>query len=77
MLPAAAGTGGWVPSTRRCPGRAGPGRAHGTLAEILLGPAHDASGAVNLNAPCGRPWALRGYEMQKDMQKAELVVMTG
>ncbi|HEY6416672.1 MAG TPA: IMP dehydrogenase, partial [Acidimicrobiales bacterium] len=49
----------------------------GTLAEILLGPAHDASGAVNLTGALRRAMALCGYETVKDMQKAELVVMGG
>jgi IMP dehydrogenase len=49
----------------------------GTLAEILLGPAHDATGAVNLTGALRRAMALCGYETVKDMQKAELVVMTG
>jgi IMP dehydrogenase len=49
----------------------------GTLAEILLGPAHDASGAVNLTGALRRAMALCGYETVKDMQKAELVVMAG
>jgi IMP dehydrogenase len=49
----------------------------GTLAEILLGPAHDTTGAVNLTGALRRAMALCGYETVKDMQKAELVVMTG
>jgi IMP dehydrogenase len=49
----------------------------GTLAEILLGPAHDATGAVNLTGALRRAMALCGYETVKDMQKAELVVMGG
>jgi IMP dehydrogenase len=49
----------------------------GTLAEILLGPAHDATGAVNLTGALRRAMALCGYETVKDLQKAELVVLGG
>jgi IMP dehydrogenase len=49
----------------------------GTLAEILLGPAHDASGAVNLTGALRRAIALCGYETVKDLQKADVVVMGG
>jgi IMP dehydrogenase len=49
----------------------------GTLAEILHGPAHDATGAVNLTGALRRAMALCGYETVKDLQKAELVVVKG
>ncbi|MGH9258987.1 MAG: GuaB3 family IMP dehydrogenase-related protein, partial [Acidimicrobiales bacterium] len=49
----------------------------GTLEEILLGPAHDATGAVNLTGALRRAMALCGYETVKDLQKAELVVFSG
>jgi IMP dehydrogenase len=47
----------------------------GTLEEILHGPAHDASGSVNLSGALRRALALCGFETLKDLQqKAELVV---
>jgi IMP dehydrogenase len=47
----------------------------GTLEEILHGPAHDASGSVNLTGALRRALALCGFETLKDLQqKAELVV---
>jgi IMP dehydrogenase len=46
----------------------------GTLAEIVHGPAHDASGGVNLTGALRRSMALCGFETLKDLQKAELVV---
>lgn len=47
----------------------------GTLAEILHGPAHDASGNLNLTGALRRAMALCGFETLKDLQKAELVVV--
>jgi IMP dehydrogenase len=47
----------------------------GTLAQILHGPAHDASGGVNLMGALRRSMALCGFETLKDLQKAELVVL--
>jgi IMP dehydrogenase len=49
----------------------------GTLEQILRGPAHEASGAVNLTGALRRAMALCGYETVKDLQKAELVAMAG
>ncbi len=46
----------------------------GSLAEILHGPAHDASGVLNLTGALRRSMALCGFETLKDLQKAELVV---
>ena len=48
---------------------------HGSLHQILHGPAHDASGAVNLTGALRRAMALCGFETLKDLQKAELVVV--
>jgi IMP dehydrogenase len=48
---------------------------HGSLAQILHGPAHDASGAVNLTGALRRAMALCGFETIKDLQKAELVIV--
>jgi IMP dehydrogenase len=48
---------------------------HGSLEQILHGPAHDASGSVNLCGALRRAMALCGFETIKDLQKAELVVV--
>ncbi len=47
----------------------------GTLEQILHGPAHDASGTVNLMGALRRAMALCGFETLKDLQKAELVTV--
>jgi IMP dehydrogenase len=47
----------------------------GTLEQILHGPAHDASGGLNLTGALRRSMALCGFETLKDLQKAELVVV--
>jgi IMP dehydrogenase len=46
----------------------------GTLEHILLGPAHDASGSLNLAGALRRSMALTGYDTLKDLQMADLVV---
>jgi IMP dehydrogenase len=51
-----------------------PVEPQGTLEQILLGPAHDASGSVNLAGALRRSMALAGYETLKDLQMADLVV---
>jgi IMP dehydrogenase len=51
--------------------------AQGTLQQILHGPAHDASGAVNLTGALRRAMALCGFASLKDLQKADLVVIGG
>jgi IMP dehydrogenase len=48
----------------------------GTLEQILRGPAHDATGSVNLTGALRRSMALCGYETVKDLQLAELVVLS-
>ena len=49
--------------------------AQGSLEQILHGPAHDASGGVNLTGALRRAMALCGFETLKDLQKAELVIV--
>ena len=49
----------------------------GTLEQILHGPAHDATGGVNLTGALRRAMALCGFDTLKDLQKAELVVVGG
>jgi IMP dehydrogenase len=46
----------------------------GSLEQILVGPAHDATGGVNLAGALRRAMALTGYETLKDLQMADLVV---
>jgi IMP dehydrogenase len=46
----------------------------GTLEQILVGPASEASGRVNLSGALRRSMALTGYETLKDLQMADLVV---
>jgi IMP dehydrogenase len=46
----------------------------GTLEEILLGPAHDDDGRLNLFGALRQAMALTGYENVKEFQKAEVVV---
>jgi IMP dehydrogenase len=48
--------------------------SHGTLEQILVGPANDATGSVNLAGALRRAMALTGYETLKDLQMADLVV---
>ena len=62
--PGAATTGGWPRSTRRC--RAAPGcktTARGTLEEILVGPAHENDGRMNLFGALRTSMATCGYEI--------------
>jgi IMP dehydrogenase len=46
----------------------------GTLEQILVGPAHDATGHLNLTGALRRAMALTGYDTLKDLQMADLVV---
>src|ERR1043165_4094132 len=46
----------------------------GTLAEILVGPAHENDGAMNLFGGLRTPTATTGYETVKEFQKAEVMV---
>ncbi|MEJ7585458.1 MAG: GuaB3 family IMP dehydrogenase-related protein [Acidimicrobiales bacterium] len=48
----------------------------GSLAEILAGPAPDDDGDLNLMGALRRAMALCGHATLKELQKAELVVMT-
>ena len=54
-------------------GRVTIGR-RGSLAEILTGPAHDATGTTNLAGALRSTMALTGHQTVKELQKAELVV---
>jgi IMP dehydrogenase len=49
----------------------------GSFEEILLGPAHEPDGRVNLVGALRRTMALAGYETLKELQKAELTVAGG
>ena len=49
----------------------------GTLEQILHGPAHEATGEVNLTGALRRAMALCGFETLKDLQKADLVTVEG
>jgi IMP dehydrogenase len=46
----------------------------GTLAEILVGPAHDNDGTLNLFGALRTSMATTGYETLKEFQKAEVMV---
>jgi IMP dehydrogenase len=46
----------------------------GTLAEILVGPAHENDGAMNLFGGLRTSMATTGYETVKEFQKAEVMV---
>jgi len=46
----------------------------GTLAEILVGPAHDNDGSFNLFGGLRTSMATTGYETVKEFQKAEVMV---
>ena len=70
-----ASTGAWPPSTPPCPG--GPGcapRCGGACREILLGPAHENDGRMNLFGALRTAMATCGYETVKEFQKAEVMV---
>ena len=69
-----ASTGGWPRSTRRSHvARVYAGRK-GTLAEILIGPAHENDGTLNLFGALRTSMATTGYETLKEFQKAEVMV---
>ena len=46
----------------------------GTLAEILVGPAHENDGTLNLFGALRTSMATTGYETVKEFQKAEVMV---
>ena len=59
-----------------CPGASAcASTSRGPLEQILHGPAHDATGVVNLTGALRRAMALCGFETLKELQKAELVVV--
>jgi IMP dehydrogenase len=49
----------------------------GTLEEVLFGPADSAHGGTNLIGGLRKSMAVAGYETIKDLQKAEMVVLSG
>ena len=72
---AGATTGAWPRSTRRC--RAAPACRRtqvATLEEILVGPAHENDGTLNLFGALRTSMATCGYETVKEFQKAEVMV---
>jgi IMP dehydrogenase len=46
----------------------------GTLSEILLGPAHENDGRLNLCGALRSSMATSGYESVKEFQKAEVMI---
>ena len=48
--------------------------ARGTLEEVLLGPAHENDGRLNLFGALRTSMATTGYATVKDFQKAEVMV---
>ena len=73
--PAAATTGAWRPSTPTCrAARACAPASKGTLEDILLGPAHENDGTLNLFGGLRTSMATCGYENLKTFQKAEVMV---
>ena len=72
---AAATTGAWRRSTPRCrAARASTPGSTATLAEILVGPAHENDGTLNLFGALRTSMATTGYETVKEFQKAEVMV---
>ena len=72
---AAATTGAWPRSTPRCRAARACRRVDaGTLAEILVGPAHENDGTLNLFGALRTSMATTGYETVKEFQKAEVMV---
>ncbi len=51
-----------------------PASPVGTLAEVLLGPAHTSDGHTNLMGALRHTMAMCGYETLKELQKAELMI---
>ena len=73
--PAAATTGAWPPSTPRCRAvRASTPGQKARSAEILVGPAHENDGTLNLFGALRTSMATTGYETVKEFQKAEVMV---
>ena len=72
--PARGFPGGWRPSTQ--PFTRGPGAHRGAwrAPEILLGPAHENDGRMNLFGALRTAMATCGYETVKEFQKAEVMV---
>ena len=55
-------------------GRGSTSRPRGTLKEILLGPAHENDGRLNLFGALRTSMATCGYETMQEFQKAEVMV---
>ena len=51
-----------------------PVEPKGTIEEILVGPAHENDGTLNLFGALATSMATTGYETIKEFQKAELVI---
>ena len=56
------------------PRRSGPGRRPRHLEEVLIGPAHENDGRLNLFGALRTSMATCGYETVKEFQKAEVMV---
>ena len=65
---------GHVPSRRCRAARACTPASKATLAEILIGPAHENDGTLNLFGALRTSMATTGYETLKEFQKAEVMV---
>ncbi len=72
--PGGATTGAWPRSTPRRLRRSGTGGARGTLEEILVGPARENDGRLNLCGALRTSMATCGYETVKEFQKAEVMI---
>jgi IMP dehydrogenase len=49
-------------------------QVRGTMKEILLGPAHENDGRLNLFGALRTTMAITGYETLKEFQKAEIML---
>ena len=68
-------TGAWRRSTPPCHAAPGSRPARkASLAEILVGPAHENDGTLNLFGALRTSMATTGYETVKEFQKAEVMV---
>ena len=73
--PAAATTGGWRPSIRRCRGARAWRRCRtAALEEILLGPAYENDGTFNLFGALRTSMATCGYEDIPSFHRAEVMI---